>query len=68
MKGFLIGLIIGWVLCHRYTHIMIATECERLGGFFVNDKTFKCNEIIDHRADTSIPPVILGTQRGSDEI
>lgn len=69
MGKFLMGLIIGWVLCHRYTHIMIATECERLGGFFVNNKTFKCHEIIDHSIDTSTPPAILEAQRGrKDEI
>lgn len=42
MGKFLLGLVIGWVLCHRYTHIMIASECERLGGFFVGSKTYKC--------------------------
>jgi hypothetical protein len=32
----------GWVLAHK----AVATECRRLGGFYVDDKTFKCVEII----------------------
>lgn len=42
MGKFLLGFIIAWALCHHYTHIMIASECERLGGFFVGSKTYKC--------------------------
>ncbi len=64
MGKFLLGFIIGWVLCHRYTHIMIATECERLGGFFLNEKTYKCHQIIDHPSDTSTPQVILDAEQG----
>lgn len=42
MAYFIAGFILAWVLCSAYTHTMIAAECERLGGFFVNDKTYKC--------------------------
>ena len=42
MWQFLLGFMLAWFLCSGYTHIMIATECERLGGFFVNKKTYKC--------------------------
>lgn len=68
MGKILLEFIIGWALCSRYTHIMIATECERLGGFFVNSKTYKCHAIVDHDLDTSIPPAILEAERGKNEI
>lgn len=42
MWQFLLGFIMAWCICHAYTHIMIASECEKLGGFFVNDKIYKC--------------------------
>ena len=42
MGKVLIGFLIGWVVRSRYTHIMIASECEKLGGFFVGSKTYKC--------------------------
>lgn len=47
MWQFLLGFMLAWFLCSGYTHIMIATECERLGGFFVNKKTYKCIAIED---------------------
>lgn len=47
MWQFLLGFMLAWFLCSGYTHIMIATECERLGGFFVNKKTYKCISIED---------------------
>ncbi|EPJ8676086.1 hypothetical protein PWB43_003996, partial [Acinetobacter baumannii] len=42
MAWFLLGFIVAWFMCHNYTHSMIASECERLGGFFVGKKVFKC--------------------------
>lgn len=41
--GLFIGVTVGWVVAHH----QIAAECERLGGFFVNKKTYLINEIID---------------------
>lgn len=67
MGKFLLGFIIAWVLCHRYTHIMIASECERLGGFFVGDKTYKCVAIENHTTNTSTPQVILDAERRSND-
>lgn len=42
MWQFLLGFIVAWSLCHAYTHIQVAAECERLGGFFVGKKVYKC--------------------------
>jgi len=42
---FLLGFIVAWVICSWYTHIYVANECERLGGFFVGSKTYKCIEV-----------------------
>lgn len=33
------------VLGYAIAHSTIATECERLGGFYVENKTYKCVEI-----------------------
>lgn len=63
MGKFLLGFIIAWVLCHRYTHIMIANECERLGGFFVDGKTYKCHGIVDSKQDNTTPAVILEAEK-----
>jgi len=32
------GYQIGWIIAHK----TIASECKRLGGFFVDKETFKC--------------------------
>jgi hypothetical protein len=45
MWQFLLGFIVAWVVCGWYTHIYVANECERLGGFFVGSKTYKCIEV-----------------------
>lgn len=63
MGKFLLGFIIAWVLCHRYTHITIASECERLGGFFVNSKTYKCLVINDSETQNSVPTTILEAEK-----
>lgn len=41
--GLFVGAAVGWVAAHH----QIAAECERLGGFFVNKKTYLVDEIID---------------------
>lgn len=48
LAGILLGFLVGWFLGYRTAHITVASECERLGGFFHNKKTYKCTEIIDH--------------------
>lgn len=69
MVNFLLGFIIAWFICHIYTHQMIAAECERLGGFFVNSKTYKCTAITNANNDTSTPQAIINAERRStDEI
>ena len=40
--AFVIGLLVGCLGGWRLAHITVATECERLGSFFVDDKTFEC--------------------------
>ena len=37
----LIGYWIGWV----HAHHTVADECERLGGFYVGKKIFKCEKV-----------------------
>lgn len=44
--AYLAGNICGW----RAAHITVAAECERLDGFFVGKKTFKC-QLIESTAD-----------------
>lgn len=39
--SFLVGVGFGWVMAHEE----IASECERLGGFFVGKKGFRCTAI-----------------------
>ncbi|MBJ8477210.1 hypothetical protein [Acinetobacter bereziniae] len=63
MGEFLLGFIIAWALCHRYTHIMVASECERLGGFFVGSKTYKCILINDSEIKNSVPTAILEAEK-----
>lgn len=57
--GLLVGGMVGWFLCHGYVHLMIATECERLGGFFVGEKVFKCVAVVDHKVEQGTPNAIL---------
>lgn len=39
----IISLSFSWyVIGYQKAHYEVATECERLGGFYVNDKTFVC--------------------------
>lgn len=34
----LVGVLLGWV----YAHYTVATECERLGAFYVGSKVYEC--------------------------
>ncbi|MBH3395825.1 hypothetical protein [Pseudomonas monteilii] len=43
--GLLLAYYIGWVRAH-YT---VAAECERLGGFYVGSKTFRCVKAEDSK-------------------
>lgn len=45
----LICLIVGWLAGWLIAHKTVAVECERLGGFYYNEKTFKCVEINERR-------------------
>lgn len=38
MLAFAIGCIAGWV----HAHSVVAKECRRLGGFYVNKTVYKC--------------------------
>lgn len=41
-----IGLIwLGWMLGWRHAHLAVATECERLGGFYVGATVYRCTAI-----------------------
>lgn len=42
----LLGLVVGAGLGWNAAHVAVAAECERLGGFFVGKKIFKCVEVI----------------------
>ena len=35
---FLLGIVFGWMIAHG----VVATECEKLGSFYVGDKVFHC--------------------------
>lgn len=37
----IVSALVGWV----YAHHVVAKECERLGGFYVGKKVFKCTEV-----------------------
>lgn len=39
------GLYVGYNVGYQKAHSTIATECQRLGSFYVGSKTFKCTEI-----------------------
>jgi len=43
----LLGVVVGYLIGHRVAHIVVATECERLGGFFVGKQVFKCVKVKD---------------------
>lgn len=37
----MVGIAIGWIWAHH----AVATECERLGKFYVGKRTFECVKI-----------------------
>jgi len=39
--GLLLAYYIGWLRAHH----TVAAECERLGGFYVGPKTFRCVKV-----------------------
>jgi len=42
----IIGLLwIGWLLGWRHAHLTVATECERLGSFYVGKTVYRCTAI-----------------------
>lgn len=43
--GLILGVLIGYFLGWGFAHKTVATECERLGSFYVDNKTFKCTQI-----------------------
>ncbi|ADX02990.1 Putative uncharacterized protein [Acinetobacter baumannii 1656-2] len=42
---------------------MIANECEKLGGFFIGSKTYKCHSVVDSKQDKSVPNAILEAEK-----
>lgn len=49
LVGFLLALLSGYLFGWSRAHTVVATECERLGGFYVGDKVFKCYQVDDRR-------------------
>jgi uncharacterized protein YcfJ len=41
----IIGLIIGYRLGWEGAHRTVATECEKLGSFYVGERVFHCTKI-----------------------
>ena len=39
-----VGLVAGGIIGHAQAHHEVATECQRLGAFYVGDKIFECKE------------------------
>ncbi len=64
MGYFILGFIIAWLWSDLVAHNKIAAECERLVGFFVGSKTYKCLQIIIHPSHRSTPQVILDAEQG----
>lgn len=40
--SFVGALALGWVIGWVHAHGAIASECRRLGGFYVGDAVFRC--------------------------
>ena len=53
-----IAYFLGFCIGKQYAHDTIATECEKLGGFFVGNRTFKCISVSESS----------DTQRGNNEV
>lgn len=39
------GLLIGWLCGWLHAHGTMASECRKLGGFYVGKTVFKCAEV-----------------------
>lgn len=66
MGYFILGFLIAWLWSSSVTRNKIAAECERLGGFFIGSKTYRCHAIIDlddDDLDDSIPQAILDAEK-----
>lgn len=51
LLALLVGLLIGYFIGYRYAHLVVAAECRRLGGFFVDRAVFKCVEVTGLQPD-----------------
>lgn len=49
MLGLVIGLVLGYCIGWVNAHHTVATECRKLGSFFVGKSVFKCTEIEDKK-------------------
>ena len=45
--AFIVGVIVGYGYGWNSAHVTVATECERLGSFFMGKKVFRCVKIED---------------------
>ena len=45
IAAFVIGLVVGYMSGWASAHREVATECERLGSFFVGKKVFRCTAV-----------------------
>lgn len=45
MTTLFFGLLIGWLCGWIHAHKTVATECERLGSFYVDKTVYKCHAI-----------------------
>lgn len=39
---FIVIFSIGWYFGYAYAHLVVAVECDRLGGFYVGKRVFRC--------------------------
>lgn len=54
----IVSLIVGYAIGWGSAHKTVATECERLGSFYVGSKTYRCTNIEDRAFDpNNIPPM-----------
>ncbi len=51
----LLALYVGYLFGWRHAHVTIATECQRLGGFYWGTTVFKCSEVIEPPQDSAEP-------------
>lgn len=54
--GLLIGLLVGYWMGWIGAHQTVKTECRRLGGFYVGDSVFKCEEVPKPEGNPKAPP------------